>query len=172
MFSHDIGVLNVLITVTNIRKKAIKAIPEFMQEAITVGIGLFITYIGLKSSGLLEFSVSAVNSVGIALGADVVPQLATFSTSNIILALIGLVITAVLVSKKVKNSYLISILLTTIVAFIFGVTTLPDFANYSFIPSIEPTFLKLDFNTVRNLELINTIKNNNNKKTLFKSYWL
>ena len=54
------GVLNVLITVTNIRKKAIKAIPEFMQEAITVGIGLFVTYIGLKSSGIIEFAISNV----------------------------------------------------------------------------------------------------------------
>ena len=139
------GVINVLITLTSIRKKIIKAIPEFMQEAITVGIGLFITYIGLKSSGLLEFSVSAVNSVGIALGADVVPQLATFSTSNIILALIGLIITAVLVSKKVKNSYLISILLTSILGIFMGVTKLPDFSTGTLIPSLDPTFLKLDF---------------------------
>jgi len=139
------GVINVLITLTSIRKKIIKAIPEFMQEAITVGIGLFITYIGLKSSGLLEFSVSAVNSVGIALGADVVPQLATFSTSNIILALIGLIITAVLVSKKVKNSYLISIVLTSILGIFMGVTKLPDFSTGTLIPSLDPTFLKLDF---------------------------
>ena len=139
------GVINVLITLTSIRKKIIKAIPEFMQEAITVGIGLFITYIGLKSSGLLEFSVSAVNSVGIALGADVVPQLATFSTSNIILALIGLIITAVLVSKKVKNSYLISIILTSILGIFMGVTKLPDFSTGNLIPSLDPTFLKLDF---------------------------
>lgn len=139
------GVINVLITLTSIRKKIIKAIPEFMQEAITVGIGLFITYIGLKSSGLLEFSVSAVNSVGIALGADVVPQLATFSTSNIILALIGLIITAVLVSKKVKNSYLISIVLTSILGIFMGVTKLPDFSTGNLIPSLDPTFLKLDF---------------------------
>lgn len=139
------GVINVLITLTSIRKKIIKAIPEFMQEAITVGIGLFITYIGLKSSGFLEFSVSAVNSVGIALGADVVPQLATFSTSNIILALIGLIITAVLVSKKVKNSYLISIVLTSILGIFMGVTKLPDFSTGNLIPSLDPTFLKLDF---------------------------
>ncbi len=139
------GVINVLITLTSIRKKIIKAIPEFMQEAITVGIGLFITYIGLKSSGLLEFSVSAVNSVGIALGADVVPQLATFSTSNIILALIGLIITAVLVSKKVKNSYLISIVLTSVIGIFMGVTKLPDFSTGTLIPSLDPTFLKLDF---------------------------
>lgn len=138
------GVVNVLVTVTNVRKKVIKAIPEFMQDAITVGIGLFVTYIGIKSAGLIEFSVSAVNN-GIAASADVVPQLATFSTNEVVLAVIGIIITAILVSKKVKNSYLISIILTTIVGLFLGVTKLPDFANYSVIPSIKPTFLQLDF---------------------------
>ena len=56
------GVLNVLITLTSIRKKVIKAIPEFMQNAITVGIGLFITYIGLKNSGIIQFSVSTIQN--------------------------------------------------------------------------------------------------------------
>ena len=138
------GVINVIITVTSVRKKVIKAIPAFMQDAITVGIGLFITYIGIKSAGLIEFTVSAVNN-GIANAADVVPQLSTFSTREIILAVIGIVITAILVSKKTKNAYLLSIIITTIIGLFLGVTQLPDFKNYSIIPSIKPTFLKLDF---------------------------
>ena len=138
------GVINVLITITSVRKKVIKAIPPFMQDAITVGIGLFITYIGVKSAGLIEFSVALVNN-GIAAAADVVPQLATFSTKAVILALIGIVITAILVSKKVKNSYLISIILTTIIGLFMGVAELPNFKDYAFIPSIKPTFLQLDF---------------------------
>ncbi len=56
------GVINMLITLTSIRKKIIKAIPAFMQEAITVGIGLFLTYVGLRNSGILEFSVSGVTN--------------------------------------------------------------------------------------------------------------
>ena len=138
------GVINVLITITSIRKRVIKAIPTFMQDAITVGIGLFITYIGVKSAGLIEFSVSLATN-GIAKAADVVPQLSTFNTSEIILALIGIVVTAVLISKKVKNSYLLSIIITTIIGLFLGVTKLPDFSNYSFIPSIAPTFMKTDF---------------------------
>ena len=82
------GVINVLITLTSVRKKVIKAIPSFMQDAITVGIGLFITYIGIKSAGIIEFSVSFVKN-GIASASDVVPQLSTFSTNEVILALIG-----------------------------------------------------------------------------------
>ena len=138
------GLLNVLITVTNIRKKAIKAIPEFMQEAITVGIGLFVTYIGLKSSGIIEFAVSNV-SAGIANAADVVPQLAVFGKAEVILSLIGLLITGFLVAKKVKSAYIISILLTTVIGLFMGVTQIPDFSNYEILPSMEPTFLKLDF---------------------------
>ena len=138
------GLLNVLITVTNIRKKAIKAIPEFMQEAITVGIGLFVTYIGLKSSGIIEFAVSNVSD-GIANAADVVPQLAVFGKAEVILSLIGLLITGFLVAKKVKSAYIISILLTTVIGLFMGVTQIPDFSNYEMLPSMEPTFLKLDF---------------------------
>ena len=138
------GLLNVLITVTNIRKKAIKAIPEFMQEAITVGIGLFVTYIGLKSSGIIEFAVTNVSN-GIANAADVVPQLAVFGKVEVILSLIGLLITGFLVAKKVKSAYIISILLTTVIGLFMGVTQLPDFTNYEMLPSMEPTFLKLDF---------------------------
>ena len=138
------GVINVLITLTSVRKMVIKAIPPFLQDAITVGIGLFITSIGVKSAGLIEISVALVNN-GIAAATDVVPQLATFSTKDVILAVIGIVITAILVSKKVKNSYLISIILTTIVGLFMGVTELPNFADYSVVPSIKPTFLQLDF---------------------------
>ena len=138
------GVINVLITLTSVRKKVIKAMPSFMQDAITVGIGLFITYIGVKSAGLIEFSVSAINN-GIAHASDVVPQLVTFSTKDVILAVIGIIITTILVSKKVKNSYLISIIITTIIGLFMGVTELPNFAEYSFIPSLKPTFMKLDF---------------------------
>ena len=139
------GLISFIVTLTSVRKKIIKAIPTFMQEAITVGIGMFITYIGLKSSGIIEFSVSKVSELGIANAADVVPQLAPFSTAPVVLAVIGLMITATLVIKKVKGAYLLGILLTTLIGIPMGVTPLPDFSNYQVLPSIEPTFLKLDF---------------------------
>lgn len=138
------GFISFIITLTSVRKKIIKAIPSFMQEAITVGIGLFITYIGLKNSGIIEFSVSAVNN-GIANAADVVPQLAHFSTAPVILSLIGLIITSMLVVKKVKGAYLIGILLTTLIGIPMRVTPIPDFTNHQALPSMAPTFLKLDF---------------------------
>ena len=138
------GVINVLLTLTSIRKRIMTAIPEFMQEAITVGIGLFITYIGIKSAGLIEFSVSNVTG-GIASAGDTVPQLVNFKTAEVLLALIGILITGILVSKKVKNAFLISIIITTIIGIFMGVTTAPDFSTNSIIPSVDDTFMKLDF---------------------------
>ncbi len=137
------GVINILITATSIRKKLIKAIPSFLQDAITVGIGLFIAYTGFKNAGLIEFSVSDVIN-GVATGANTVPSLAIFNNKSVILAIIGLTITTVLVVKKVKGSYLLGIIITTIIGIPLGVTTMPDFSNYTILPSIEPTFFKLD----------------------------
>ncbi len=138
------GIINLLVTVTSIRKKVIKAMPTFMQEAITVGIGLFITYIGVKNAGIIEFSVSSVNN-GIANAADVVPGLTIFKEPSVILACIGLILTTILVSKKVKGAYLIGIIATTLIGIPMGVTKLSNFSNYSIMPSMAPTFLKFDF---------------------------
>ena len=135
------SVINLLITLTSVRKKIIRAIPTFLQDAITVGIGLFITYIGLIDGGLITFSADSVTN-GIA--NNVVPSLANFSNPSVILCVIGLVLTAILVIKKVKGAYLIGILATTLIGIPLGVTHLPDFSNYQILPSIAPTAFKLD----------------------------
>lgn len=126
------GSINVLITFTSIRKKIIKAIPKYMQEAITVGIGLYIAYIGFIDSNLVSIEGS-------------VPTLGFLSNPTAMLSIIGLIITSILVVKKVKGSYLIGITLTTLIGIPLGVTPLPDFSNYTILPSIKPTFLQLDF---------------------------
>lgn len=135
------SLINITISLTSIRKKIIKAIPEFLQEAITVGIGLFIAYIGLTNAGIISFGASSVTN-GIA--NDVVPQLSNFSSNGVILAIIGLIITIILVVKKVKGAYIIGILLTTLIGIPLGVTGMPDFSNYNIFPNISSTFLKLD----------------------------
>ncbi len=136
------GFLNLLVTVTSLRKKIIKAIPTFLQEAITVGIGLFITYVGLINAGIIEFQASSINE-GIA--ENVIPQIANVTTPSVLLAIIGLIFTAILVVKKVKGAYLIGIIFTTLLGIPLGVTQAPNFANYSVIPNISPTLFKLDF---------------------------
>ena len=136
------GVINLIITLTSIRKRIIKSIPTFLQEAITVGIGLFITYVGLINAGIIEFGADSITN-GIA--NNVVPRLSDITNPTVLLALIGLAFTSILLIKKVKGAYLIGIIVTTIIGIPLGVTHLPDFSNYTILPSIAPTAFKLDF---------------------------
>lgn len=114
------GLLNIIITVTKVRKIIIKAIPVSLQSAIGGAIGLFIAYIGLKNAGFLSFGAT---SEGVTAGADVVPGLATFNDPGAIVALIGLFIIVTLMILKVKGSIFIGIVVSSIVALIAGVTT-------------------------------------------------
>ena len=135
------ALINLTITLTSLRKRIISAIPNHLQEAITVGIGLYITYIGLMNAGFIEFQATGINN-GIAEG--VIPQLAQFNNPSILLAIIGLLLTIILLELKVKGAYLISIIGTTIIGLPLGVTNLPSFTNYTILPSLSPTFMQLD----------------------------
>ncbi len=144
------GIINIIITVTSIRKMIIKAIPVSLQYAISGGIGLFIAYIGIKQAHFLQFTGEAVNKVA-AIGeggvfTDVIPAIVNFKDPIAQVALIGLIVTLVLMFRKVKSSILLGIVITTIVGIFFKVTTVPALADMNFaIPSIAPTFFKLDF---------------------------
>ncbi|NLV36188.1 MAG: NCS2 family permease [Clostridiaceae bacterium] len=138
------GVINIVITVTKIRKSIIKAIPTSLQYAIGGGIGLFIAYIGFINGHLLDFTPdSEANAIGAF--SKIIPALVNFSDPVSLLALIGLVIIVVLMLLKVKGAILIGIILTTLIGIPMGVTVVPEITAASFIPpSIAPTFFKLD----------------------------
>ena len=135
------AVINLMITLTSIRKKIITSIPTHLQEAITVGIGLFITYIGLMNAGLIEFQAESVKN---GMAQEVIPQIANFGKPEVLLAIVGLLLTIILLVMKVKGAYLISIVATTLLGIPGGVTQLPSFTNYTILPSLSPTLLKLD----------------------------
>ncbi|WP_207694234.1 xanthine/uracil permease [Enterococcus sp. DIV0212c] len=118
------GLINVLITVTKIRKLIIKAIPESMQHAIGGGIGIFVAYVGIKNAKLLDFTVQAEPTKGVVNGASIVPALGNFNNPEIILAVIGLVLTTILVVLNVRGAILIGIVATTIIAIPLGVVDL------------------------------------------------
>lgn len=127
------GIFNILITVTKIRKQIIKSIPVQLQHAIGAGIGVFISYIGIKNAGLLKFTsdpgtYELLESGTVVANSSVVPELVTFNNMGVLLALIGLVITIVLLIKNVKGAILIGIVATTIIGIPMGVVKL-DFAN-------------------------------------------
>lgn len=105
------GLINILITVTKIRKYIIKAIPLSLQHAIGAGIGLFIAYIGMLNVNLISF-------------AGGVPELASFTDPAVLLTLIGIVLMLVLMLLKVKGAILIGIVATTLIGIPMGVVSL------------------------------------------------
>jgi AGZA family xanthine/uracil permease-like MFS transporter len=128
------GLFNIFITVTKIRKMIIKAIPEVMQNAIGGGIGIFVAYVGLKDAGFLSFTsdsativsstVKGNKATSVVSNGGIVPALSTFNNPAIILALIGLILTAILVIKKVRGAIFIGIIVTTIIGIPLGVVNL------------------------------------------------
>lgn len=120
------GLINILITVTKLRKYIIKAIPTSLQNAIGGGIGLFVAYIGFLNVGFVNFGAG-------------VPALATLNTPALWVFLIGLVITIVLMLLKVKGAMLIAIIATTIIGIPFGVTSMSSTVSFSDACAALPT---------------------------------
>ena len=123
------GMINVLITVTKIRKSIIKAIPSSLQHAIGGGIGIFIAYIGIKNAGLLSFVSDPGKNIVLESGtviadASIIPSLVNLNTAPVLLSLVGLVLLVVLLVLKVKGAILISIVTTTLLGIPAGVVDL------------------------------------------------
>jgi len=117
------GIINILITVTKVRKHIVKSIPLSLQNAIGGAIGIFIAYIGLMNAGWLNFIGTSEGFTPAT--ADVVPELAAFNETGAIIALIGLIVIVVLMVLKVKAAMLIGIVVATIVAVATGFVPLP-----------------------------------------------
>lgn len=135
------GLFNVLITVTRVRKLLITSIPDFLQHAISAGIGIFIAYIGFKNAGLLQFTSDGANILSINGGdptalpitdevfsvvtdGGIVPELVNFTDVGSLVAILGLILTIILMVRKVKGAILIGIIATTVFAFLVGMVDL------------------------------------------------
>ncbi|MGT2829756.1 NCS2 family permease [Streptococcus hillyeri] len=151
------GLFNIFITVTKVRKSIIKAIPVSLQHAIGGGIGVFVAYLGFKNANIIDFSLSGsdivtINGVApaaadlsngvnsITAGGGVVPAISTFTDPSVILAVIGLLLTAVLVIKNVRGAILIGIIVTTLLGIPMGVV---DVSTVNFSNNIGSAFGEL-----------------------------
>ena len=112
------GLINILITVTKIRKFIIKSIPRSLQNAIGGGIGIFVAYIGFLNVGFVNFGSG-------------VPAMATLNTNVLWLFIIGLVITIVLLVLNVKGAILIGIVATAIIGIPMQVTSLGSSISFT-----------------------------------------
>ncbi|WP_302546738.1 NCS2 family permease [Coprobacter fastidiosus] len=127
------GLIFILITLLNVREIILNSIPVNLRHAISAGIGMFIAFIGLKNAGIIESNPSTFVALG-------------HFTPISLLAIFGILLSAVLLIKKVKGALFYSILLCTIVGIPLGVTEIPEnFIPVSMPHSIAPTFCKFDF---------------------------
>lgn len=137
------GILFILMTVFNIRELIINSIPGSIKNAISVGIGLFIAFIGMKNAGIIISHEATYVHLG------------DMKSAAVLLALGGITITGVLLALKVKGALLIGMVITTIVGIPFGVTQLPHF-DFS-VPSVSSIAWKFDWTWVNSAEGIFTM---------------
>ena len=128
------GVVFFLLTVTRIRQLIIDSVPLDLKLATAAGIGAFIAFIGMKNCGLIVVD----SNTGVALGDMTKPE--------VLLAIAGFFITAVLTLKNVPGGMVIGIIVTTVISLVLGVQKLPEGDWLSLaVPDLSTTFLALDF---------------------------
>lgn len=118
------GLINIIITVTKIRKMIIRAIPTSLQHAIGGGIGLFVAYVGIMSVGLITFTSKDPAAAAKSKPTAAIPGLAVINNPILWLFLIGLVLAIVLTVLKVRASLLITIIATSLIGIPLGLTSL------------------------------------------------
>ena len=136
------GFCFMLLTIFNIRKIIVDNIPVALKNAIPIGIGLFITLIGLKSAGIVtpnQFTLV---------------QLGNMADPNVWIAVIGLVVIAVLLVKKVHGAILIGIIVSTLFAGFLGMIRLPQGSWITLPPSIEPIFFKFEWSSILTFDML------------------
>jgi len=138
------GLVFFVLTVAGVRRLIVEAIPQSLHAAVAAGIGLFIAFIGLKNAGIIGSDPVTFVTLG--------KGIASKETA---LAVIGILLTAGLMARKVTGAILIGIVTTTILALILHIAQLP--AKVFAIPSLRPTFLQLDIRGALNLGLLEIV---------------
>ncbi len=136
------GIVFILITVANVRERILEAIPDNLRYAVSSGIGMFIAFIGLKNAGIIVASPGTFVGLG-----DFTP------TS--ILGWIAIVLSAVLMARKVKGALFYGIIAATVIGIPLGVTQFTEgWIPVSLPKSLAPTFLQFDFSSLMNIQTV------------------
>jgi len=159
------GVLFIILTVTGARSAIVRALPAAVRYAIPAGIGLFITLIGLNNAGIVRMNQGPI--IDIIVGTETLearslieqiqqapPQIlemGNLSSPSVLVAFIGLIIIGVLYALRVPGGILFSIILTTVVGLLFGITQLPESMSMAEV-NLSKTWFQLDFAGLFNTE--------------------
>ncbi len=138
------GIIFLLLTAFNIRELIVNAIPLNLKHAISVGIGVFIAFIGLKNAGVIVDNPATFVSLGDIAGIKENPAP--------LLALLTIVVTGAFLALKIRGAILIGIILGTIAGIPLGVTMLP--ASFDFTPpSLSPLFFKFEWKEILSIDM-------------------
>ena len=134
------GIIFILLTVSKIRTLIVDAIPTSLKRAIGAGIGLFIAFIGLKNAGIIVANSATLVSIG------------NLTEGSALLGVIGIIVTGILVVKKVPGNLLLGILITAIIGIPLGQTKLTGVIDTP--PSIAPIFCQFDWHNIFTLDML------------------
>ena len=159
------GIIFLALSLTNVREQIFNSIPMNLKYAVSAGIGLFIAFIGLQNAHIVVDSATLVGMYSFK--ASVANGMFSSEGITVLLALIGVLITGVLLVKGVKGNILWGILITWALGIVCQLTglyqinpeagfysLLPDFSNGISIPSLAPTFMEMDFSRVASLDFL------------------
>lgn len=139
------GLIFVILTACNVREWLIHAIPHSLKQAISVGIGVFIAFIGLQNAGVLVSNPATLISLVDLKDAGAHP--------GPVLALVTVCVVALLLARKVRGALLIGMLLATLAGIPLGVTTLPDAFDWS-PPSLAPLLFQFEWGEVFTADMV------------------
>lgn len=134
------GLIFIVLTLTNLREAIVNAIPASLKNAIGAGIGLFIAFIGLQNAGVIANNDATLVSLG------------DITSGSPLLALIGLIVTGVMVVKNVRGALLIGILVTTIIGIPMGITNYTGLVSAPH--SISEIFCQFEWEHIMSLDML------------------
>lgn len=146
------GIIFIFLSMFRIREAIINSIPENLKHAISVGIGLLIALIGMANAGIIE---TGMHHVGDGKLDGVILKMGDVTSIGPLIALIGLIVSAVLIYKNVNAALLIGILAATVVGIPLGITHFPANGHLvSLPPSLAPVAFKLQFDKIFTMDMV------------------
>lgn len=133
------GILFILLTISNLREKIVDVIPETLKNSISVGIGIYIAFIGLNSAGVVINNEATLVSIG------------DITTGSALVCIIGIILSSILLIKNVTGALMIGIIITALIGIPLGVTNINGVLSAP--PSIEPIFCKFEWAQIFSKEM-------------------
>ncbi len=138
------GLIFLFLNLFKVRQMIIDSVPQTLKYAISIGIGFFISFIGLQDAGIIVANQATLVGLG------------KVTSPTVLLALVGIILIAVLYYRNVKGSFIIGMLAVYVLGMIFGVANLPK-GIVSMPPSISPIFMQFDFKSAMVIGIIPVI---------------